>query len=55
VVTGRSDPYGPYAAELEKHLTAAGAAVESQILPAGHDIGTADLDVAKAYRDRVIG
>jgi phospholipase/carboxylesterase len=55
VVTGRSDPYGPYAAELEKHLTAAGATVESQILPAGHDIGTADLDVAKAYRDRIIG
>jgi phospholipase/carboxylesterase len=55
MVTGRSDPYGAYAGELEAHLKAAGASVESQVLAAGHDIGTADLDVAKAYRDRLLG
>ena len=55
MVTGRSDPYGAYAGELEAHLKTAGASVESQVLAAGHDIGTADLDVAKAYRDRLLG
>lgn len=55
MVTGQADPYGRYAGELEAHLKAAGAAVENTLLPAGHDIGTADLELAKAYRDRVIG
>ena len=35
--------------------TAAGATVESELLSAGHDIGTADLELAKAYKERVIG
>ncbi|MFC6446544.1 VOC family protein [Shinella zoogloeoides] len=55
MVTGRSDPYGRYAGELEAALTAAGATVESELLAAGHDIGMADLELAKAYRERVIG
>lgn len=55
LVTGQSDPYGAYAKEIEAHLKAAGATVESKLLTAGHDIGTADLDVAKAYKERVIG
>ena len=55
MVTGQSDPYGRYAGDLEGHLRAAGATVENTLLAAGHDIGTADLELAKAYKKRVIG
>ena len=55
MVTGQSDPYGRYAGDLEAHLRAAGATVENTLLAAGHDIGTADLELAKAYKKRVIG
>ena len=55
VVTGQSDPYGRYAADIEAHLKAAGATVESKVLAAGHDIGPADLELAKAYKERIIG
>ena len=55
MVTGRTDPYGRYAGELEAALKAAGATVESELLSVGHDIGTADLELAKAYKERVIG
>ena len=55
MVTGQSDPYGRYAGELEAALKAAGATVASELLSAGHDIGTADLELAKAYKERVIG
>ena len=40
---------------LDGDYTAAGATVESELLAAGHDIGMADLELAKAYRERVIG
>ena len=55
MVTGQSDPYGRYAGELEAALRAGGATVESTLLAAGHDIGMADLELAKAYKERVIG
>ncbi|WP_411035706.1 VOC family protein [Shinella sp. BYT-45] len=55
MVTGRSDPYGRYAEDLDAHLRAAGATVENKLLAAGHDIGPADLDLARAYKERVIG
>ena len=55
MLTGRSDPYGAYAADLEAHLKAAGATIENTLLDAGHDIGTADVDLAKAYKERIIG
>jgi phospholipase/carboxylesterase len=55
MVTGRSDPYGSHAAALEAQLKAAGASVENRLLAAGHDIGAADLELAKAFKERVIG
>ena len=55
MVSGRSDPYGRFAGELEALLKASGATVESKMLAAGHDIGTADLELAKAYKERIIG
>jgi phospholipase/carboxylesterase len=55
MITGQSDPYGRYAGDLEAHLKAAGATVENTLLDAGHDIGAADLELAKAYKERVIG
>jgi phospholipase/carboxylesterase len=55
MVSGEADPYGRYAGELEAHLAAAGATVEHKLLAAGHDIGIADLDLAKAYKERVVG
>ena len=55
MATGRSDPYGSHAAALEARLRAAGASVENRLLAAGHDIGVADLELARAYKERVIG
>lgn len=55
MLTGQSDPYGSYAAALETRLVAAGASVENRLLDAGHELGAADLDLAKAYRERIIG
>lgn len=55
MLSGQSDPYGRYAGELERHLSARGAAVEHRLLPAGHEIGGADLELAKAYKERIIG
>ncbi|MCJ8055260.1 VOC family protein [Shinella curvata] len=55
VVSGQSDPYGRFAGDLEALLRASGATVESTLLAAGHDIGTADLELAKAYKERIIG
>lgn len=53
MVTGQSDPYGPHAAEIEKRLSAAGASVENRTLPAGHDIGLPDVDLARAFMEKV--
>jgi len=55
MVSGEADPYGRYAGDLEAHLAAAGATVEHKLLAAGHDIGIADLDLAKAYKERIVG
>lgn len=55
MVSGAADPYGRYAGEIEARLTAAGATVEHTLLAAGHDIGAADLDLAKDFKDRVTG
>ncbi|MGJ7039014.1 phospholipase/carboxylesterase [Shinella sp. BE166] len=55
MLTGESDPYGTHATELEARLKAAGASVENTLLPAGHDIGAADAELAKAYKERIIG
>jgi phospholipase/carboxylesterase len=54
MVTGQSDPYGPYAAELEALLSHAGASVENRLLPAGHDIGAADADLARQFMEKVV-
>ncbi len=53
MVTGQSDPYGPHAAEIEKRLSRAGASVENRTLPAGHDIGMPDVDLARAFMEKV--
>lgn len=55
MLTGEADPYGRFAGDLERLLAARGASVEHRLLPAGHDIGPADLELAKAYKERVIG
>jgi phospholipase/carboxylesterase len=43
------------AGALETRLAAAGASVENRLVAAGHELGAADLDLAKAYRERIIG
>ena len=55
MLTGEADPYGRFAGDLERLLAARGASVEHRLLPAGHDIGPADLELAKAYKERVVG
>ncbi|MCP8894142.1 VOC family protein [Shinella daejeonensis] len=55
MLTGGSDPYGPYAARLETLLAAAGANVENRLLPAGHDIGVADFEAARDFKQRLVG
>ncbi|PTM92841.1 VOC family protein [Mycoplana dimorpha] len=54
MVTGQSDPYGPYAAALETKLSQAGASVDNRLLPAGHDIGPADADLARRFMEKVV-
>ncbi|MDX3927057.1 MAG: VOC family protein [Shinella sp.] len=53
MITGETDPYGPYAVELENLLYTAGAAVENRLLPAGHEIGAGDLDLAGEFLTRI--
>jgi len=55
MLSGEADPYGRFAGDLERLLAARGASVEHRLLPAGHDIGPADLELARAYRERIIG
>ena len=55
MLSGEADPYGRFAGDLERLLAARGASVEHRLLPAGHDIGPDDLELAKAYKERVIG
>jgi len=55
MLSGEADPYGRFAGDLERLLAARGVSVEHRLLPAGHDIGPADLELAKAYKERVVG
>src|SRR5690606_15857129 len=55
MLTGSTDPYGVYATDLETRLRAAGASVENRVLPAGHDIGVADFEAAKAFKQGLVG
>lgn len=55
MVTGQSDPYGPYAVDLEGSLARAGASVENRVLPAGHDIGMADMELARQFIQTMAG
>lgn len=55
MLTGRADPYGAYAPELEAKLRAAGATVENRLMAAGHDIGAADFEAARAFCRRLAG
>lgn len=45
VITGATDPYAPYAAELERMLIAHGATVEARTIDAGHEIGETDAAI----------
>jgi phospholipase/carboxylesterase len=54
MATGESDPYGPYATEIEKRLAGAGASVENRLLPGGHDIGLADVELARQFMEKVV-
>ena len=55
MVTGQSDPYGPHAADIEAYLARAGASVENRALSAGHDIGMADMELARQFMQKVAG
>lgn len=49
LLSGAHDPFARMAPALEAALRAAGASLDAQTLPAGHDIGAADLEVTKAW------
>jgi phospholipase/carboxylesterase len=43
MLNGRNDPFIRYTSTLKKDLTARGAEVLSQMLPAGHELSVADM------------
>jgi phospholipase/carboxylesterase len=49
IVTGATDPYAPYAQELEKLLLARGAAVQAITIDAGHEIGDGDAKLVAEW------
>ncbi|MGO4668734.1 VOC family protein [Bosea sp. 2RAB26] len=49
ILAGASDPFGVHAAELEARLRQAGAQVEAQVIPAGHELSEADAAAAKVW------
>jgi phospholipase/carboxylesterase len=55
LLSGRNDPIIPeaLAARLAATLTAAGAALERQVLPAGHQLSQADASLAKDWIGRL--
>ena len=51
LLSGAQDPFAPVAAALEASLRQSGAALDARTLPAGHEIGAADTELAKAWLD----
>ena len=49
MLNGAHDPFGRMAPALEQALRTRGAAVDSRTLPAGHELTSADVDVAKDW------
>lgn len=54
LLSGARDPFARMAPALEVALRGAGAALDARSLPAGHELGTGDLEVAKAWLDQRI-
>ncbi|MGY6704123.1 VOC family protein [Roseinatronobacter sp.] len=54
LLSGAHDPFARMAPALEAALRDAGASLDAHTLPAGHDLGPADLDVTKAWLDQRI-
>ncbi|TIX91292.1 VOC family protein [Rhizobium sp. P44RR-XXIV] len=52
VIAGEKDLYGPYAKPLTERLRNAGASVELETIPAGHDLDGADVPVIQAWLKR---
>lgn len=49
LLTGARDPFARMAPALEVALRAGGAALDARTLPAGHELGAADLEQAKEW------
>jgi phospholipase/carboxylesterase len=49
VISGKMDAYGKYANELESRLKSAGATVDSDVIPGGHDLGDADVPIIQKW------
>lgn len=49
MLSGRSDPYGTLGAKLEQALRASGAAVDTRIIAAGHELTAADREACAAW------
>jgi phospholipase/carboxylesterase len=50
VIAGaRDETYGPYAPALAALLTEHGAAVQSSVVPAGHEFGSADAEIVRKW------
>ncbi|WP_209424990.1 VOC family protein [Pararhodobacter sp. SW119] len=49
LLSGARDPFARMAPALEDALRAGGATVEAKVLPAGHDIGPADVEVVASW------
>jgi len=52
LLSGAQDPFARMAPALEVALQGAGASLDARILPTGHELGTGDLEVSKAWLDR---
>ena len=52
LLSGTHDPFARMAPALELALREAGAALDARSLPIGHELGTVDLEVAKAWLDQ---
>ena len=48
-VTGRSDPYGPYAPALDEALRKRGARVDARVVQAGHELGPDDVTIVRSW------
>jgi len=52
LLSGAQDPFARMTPALEVALRGAGASLDARTLPAGHELGTGDLDVSKAWLDQ---